>query len=671
MNIDRLTEQVGTTQMKQNSNYKNVYACDFETTVYDGQDHTEVWASACVPLGSEKVMIFHSIDEQFEYFSSLKKNIVCYYHNLKFDGNFWIWFLEYVAGYKQAYVVENEETMRGSFLKTKDMQNRTYKYLISELGQWYTITIKTDNNVIEIRDSLKLLPFSLKRIGQSFKTKHQKLDMEYVGYRFRGCEITKDEEEYIKNDVLVLKEALEIMYEEGHSKLTIGSCCLNEYHTIIGDNKYELWFPDLTKELYYTVDTETDGMYEYKADEFIRKAYKGGWCYLVKGKENKIFTNGVTADVNSLYPSMMSSESGNYYPVGEPTFWKGNYIPFERISENRYYFVHFKTRFYIKDGYLPFVQIKDNLYYRSTEMLESSDVFDVKQGKYVSHYYENGEVKPYTVELTMTCTDWLLLNEHYDLVDLEIIDGCWFDAKIGIFDEYINKYKQQKINSKGARRELAKLFLNNLYGKMATGDISSFKLAYKKDDETIGFIDIIEHNKKVGFIPVGSAITSYARNFTIRTAQMNYHGADKRGFIYADTDSIHCDLEPEELINVPVHDTDFCHWKLESQWDMAYFVRQKTYIEHIVSENLVPIDEPYYNIKCAGMPSQCKELFIDSMFERKRDDHNYTKQELEFIETKRTLDDFKIGLMIPSKLLPKRIKGGVLLVETYYTMLNR
>lgn len=645
-------------------------ACDFETTVYDGQDHTEVWASASVVLGTEEVNIFHSIGEQFDYFKSLNRNLICYYHNLKFDGNFWLWFLEYDLNYEQAYHVDDPKTMIGNFLKDSDMPDNSYKYMISHLGEWYSITIKTDGKIIQLRDSLKLLPFSLKRIGQSFKTKHQKLDMEYVGYRYAGCEITNDEQAYIANDVLVLKEALEIMFSEGHKELTIGSCCLTEYKNIVGQTRYDLLFPDLSKVEYECPDNN-NGMHRYKADEFIRKSYKGGWCYLVKGKENKIFTDGVTADVNSLYPSMMSSESGNYYPVGEPTFWVGNYIPFERISGDRYYFVHFKTRFYIKDGYLPFVQIKDNLLYRSTEMLNTSDVYDKRSGNYYSHEIINGVEVPLTVELTMTCTDWILFNEHYDLYDLEIIDGCWFESRIGIFDEYINKYKQQKMTSKGARRELAKLFLNNLYGKMASGDNSSFKLAYKRDDGTIGFMDMIEHNKKLGFIPVGSAITSYARNFTIRTAQKNYYGVNSRGFIYADTDSIHCDLDPSELVGVPVHDTEFCHWKLESQWDIAFFVRQKTYIEHIVAENLVPIDHPYYNIKCAGMPSQCKELFIDSLTGRNRADHNYTPEEQEFISKSRELTDFKVGLTIPSKLLPKRIKGGVLLCETYFTMLDR
>ena len=34
----------------------------------------------------------------------------------------------------------------------------------------------------------------------------------------------------------------------------------------------------------------------------------------------------------------------------------------------------------------------------------------------------------------------------------------------------------------------------------------------------------------------------------------------------------------------------------------------------------------------------------------------------------RTLEDFKIGLKIPGKLMPKRIRGGVLLVDTTYEM---
>ena len=66
---------------------------DFETTVYDGQEYTEVWASACVELGTEDVHIFNSIDDTFKYLVSLKTNVIIYYHNLKFDGSFWLPYL--------------------------------------------------------------------------------------------------------------------------------------------------------------------------------------------------------------------------------------------------------------------------------------------------------------------------------------------------------------------------------------------------------------------------------------------------------------------------------------------------------------------------------------------------------------------------------------------------
>ena len=660
--------------------------CDFETTVYKGQLNTEVWASASVELYTDDVNIFHSIDEQYNYFIQQNCNIIAYYHNLKFDGAFWLSYLLVDKGYKQAIRKTGKEETDVAWIEEKYMENKTVKYSISDKGMWYTIVIKINNKIIEIRDSLKLLPFSVKRIGESFGTKHKKLDMEYTGFRYAGCAITDEEKMYIANDVLVVKEALEIMFNEGHNNLTIGSCCLEEYRNICKRSiKNELDYKEMYPNLYdIKLDTRT---YKYEtAGEYIRRSYRGGWCYLVKGKENKIKTNGTTADVNSLYPSMMSSDSGNRYPIGAPHFWKGNYIPDNAIADDRYYFVRVKTRFYIKKNKLPFIQIKSSLLYKGTEALETSDVYDARNGQYYTHWTDrDGNLHDTRVEMVLTMTDYQLIKEHYELVDFEILDGCWFYSQIGIFDEYIDKYKKIKLESKGALRELAKLFLNNLYGKMASSTDSSFKLAYIKDDKSLGFIPIPESNKKPGYIPVGSAITSYARNFTIRAAQKNYHGVNKRGFIYADTDSIHCDLEPEEIQGIKVHDKDFCCWKLESCWDKAIFTRQKTYIEHVVKENCVPIDKPYNNIKCAGMPQKCKDLFelsldgtaiesgyIDRITNKHKD---WSEEEKEFLFDKdtgkaihRTFDDFKIGLKVPGKLRPKRIRGGVLLVETSYEM---
>lgn len=659
--------------------------CDFETSVYEGQKSTEVWAAAAVELGTEDVKVMHSIDDLFNYFIGLKCNIIAYFHNLKFDGSFWLSYLLIDKKFKQAYDQIGDQPYEIEWQQEKYMSNNSFKYSISDRGQFYSIIIKVKNHFIEIRDSLKLLPFSVKRIGESFKTKHKKLEMEYKGFRYAGCEITPKEREYIANDVLVVKEALEIMFSEGHDRLTIGSCCLSEYKRICQSSiknvlSYDEMYPDLTQ---IQID---DTVFGYdNADQYIRRSYRGGWCYLVKGKEEKVLSNGTTADVNSLYPSVMHSESGNRYPVGIPYFWNGNIIPDEALKSNRYYFIKIKTRFYIKPGKLPFVQIKNSYLYNPTEMLETSDAFDPETGKYYP-YYKNmkGEITDTRVTLTLTMTDYALLKEHYELVDFEILNGCWFYSEIGIFDEYIDKYKQIKQTSKGALRELAKLFLNNLYGKMSSNTDSSFKLAYVKDDYSIGFDFIPANNKKPGYIAVGSAITSYARNFTIRAAQQNFYGSDKPGFTYADTDSIHCDLPHDKIKGITVHPTNFCCWKLESYWDKAYFTRQKTYIEHVVAEDEEYIDTPYNLIKCAGMPDKCKNLFELSMlgtanyegytdkltgeFKEWTDDEKAFLFNSDHTNIIRTYDDFKPGLCVPGKLRPKRIKGGILLVDTTYEM---
>ena len=673
-----------------NSRKPLYYVGDFETTVYDGQERTDVWCAACVEMYTEDVIIFGSIEQLFKYLCNLQQNVVIYFHNLKFDGAFWLSYLKTSTDYKEAFVTTNPSLCVGHFLDRNDMPGKSYTYSISDMGQWYKITIRTTQYFIEIRDSLKLLPFNLKKIGKDFHTKHQKLEIEYTGYRYPNCPITDEEKQYIANDVLVIKEALEMMFDDGHKKLTIGACCLSEFeNTLIAYNP-NMAFPNL-----YELPIDLNKYEVSTAGAYIRKAYRGGWCYVVPEKRSKILYNGTTADVNSLYPSMMHSESGNLYPIGAPTFWKGNFIPDEAKEPNTFYFLRVKTRFKVKKNHLPFIQIKDDCLYRGNECLTTSDpISRITKKRCQIEYGYDGEIKVIRPILTLTQIDWQLIQEHYDLSYTEILDGCYFNAVSGIFDRYIDKYRKIKMESKGAQREEAKLFLNNLYGKMATSPDSPFKVARINelgalsyftvrltDDCTEFTYDDLKHlQKKPGYIPIGAAITSYARNFTIRAAQKNYYGPNKKGFIYADTDSIHCDLPPDKIKGIKVDNVKFCCWKLESQWDYAIFARQKAYIEHITHENLKPIDYPYLSIKCAGMPNIPKDLFELSLnpytktIVRNKEMYDYLLSDwgedaLEFLKEKtRTLKDFDVGLKVPGKLKPVNIAGGVVLAETYYTM---
>ena len=507
------------------------YVADFETTVYKGQQFTEVWAAAVVKLGSEDVEVLHSLPDFLSYIYAKKTNIVCYFHNVKFDGNF---LLDYLLrnGYTWNRVAEGK------------MLNKQFKCAISDRGPWYSITVKMHNMVIEFRDSYKLLPFSVKRIGKGFQTKHRKLDMEYEGFRYAGCVITDEEKEYIRNDVLVVKEALEIMFERGHEKLTIGSCCLEEFKSTYDKIDYKNFFPDLTE---VEIDEEIYG--ECNADRYIRHSYRGGYCYLAKGKENRKYLHGWTADINSSYPSNMSSESGNRYPVGMPKFWQGD-IP--DLPEQSYYFVRIKCRFKIKDGMLPTVQIKGSFLYSGTEYLTASDIYDYSSGTHKRYYMRKGELHDTQITMTMTCVDYKLFLQHYDVYDLQVLDGCWFRTEIGLFDEYMYKYKKIKESSQGAERELAKLYLNNLYGKFSANDSSSYKVPYINKKNVLGFESVEEHEKKPGYIAIGSAITSYARRFVINAAQANYQGPDRDGFIYCDTGILRTPRELRFILQISV-----------------------------------------------------------------------------------------------------------------------
>lgn len=640
---------------------KRIYIGDFETTVYKGQDHTEVWASALVELHTEEVMIFHSIHETYDFLTQLDEDILLYYHNLKFDGAFWIDYLIRILNYEQAYTQVNNNYKTTKWIKKdSEMNNNTFKYLISETGQVYSMTIKHNNHIIEIRDSYKLIPFSVKVIGKSFDTKHKKLDMEYVGYRYSGCEITDEEKKYIANDVLVVKEALEIMFDEGHNKLTIGACCMQEYKSLCfvpqyEDRQFRNVLPNLKE---FVLDENIYG--SKNADEYIRKSYKGGWCYINPKYQSKVLGNGYTLDVNSLYPSMMYKTSGNLYPTGLPIFWTGD-MPIE-CYQDKYFFVRIKTKFRIKKNHLPFIQVKNSFLYARNSSLTTSNYID-KEGNEFEYFEKDGEIIPCFLTLTLTKTDYHLFLEHYDVEHLEILDGCYFpitQSTFLLFDKYIEKYKKIKMESTGGKRTLAKLYLNNLYGKLATSSNSSFKLAFHDEEtDSIKFVTVPQDDKEVVYIPIGSAITSYAREFTIRTAQKNY-----KNFVYADTDSIHCIGNVEDVKGVTLDDNEFCCWKHESTWDLGYFTRQKTYIEHVVNHG-----EPYYDVKCAGMPERCKQLFVRSMTgDLARDDEDLSPEFREFLSVKRELKDFDIGLKIPGKLIPKRITGGIVLVDDYYTM---
>lgn len=542
----------------------------------------------------DNVTISDSIEELINYLIEVEGTTTAvYFHNLAISGNF---ILNYLKECKDC----TEGRKNGGLKKKQELKSHEYTYTVSFRGDWYSVSVRFGKKIITFFDSEKLLPFSIDEIKSGFK-----------------C--ISDE------PVLILHKALNELHSRGFNSTTIGNCCMKEFKKtcIFDDYDWNVWLPDLNK-----LPCPVEGF--SNADEYIRKAYHGGWCYINPKKQNKLIKGGITADVNSLYSAMMHSDSGNKFPIGKPCWFKGDVPENVKGNDRYYYFIRFKCQFNIKPKHLPTVQIKGSAYYTPTEWLTTSN--------YRGHEYiidMDNKMVLIQPEFVMTMTDFELFKEHYNLKNLEILDGCYFMCDTGLFDSYINRWAKLKIESTNkVDRTISKLMLNNLSGKFATEGTTAYKV-FEKTEEGIVGVDKVQASNKPGYVPIAAAITSYARNWTIRAAQKNYDT-----FIYADTDSLH--LQGTEAKSIEIHPTKLGAWKIESLWDQGLFIRQKTYCEH---------DENGYNFKCAGLVERAKAIL---------------EEQLNSGEVK--LRDIKPGYKFTRNTKMVSMDGGVSFEETEYTI---
>lgn len=258
------------------------YTADFETTT-DPND-CRVWAWGICEIGNVDNFTYgNDINTFIQFCQDSKINYELYFHNLKFDGEFIIYWL-----------LTNGFTL---IKDKKERKDKTFSCLISDMGQFYTIEIyfevnKKHVNKVKIIDSLKILSMPVLDVAKSFglgeyfeKIKEEKID--YDEYREVGHILTKKEVDYLRNDVTVMALALNEMFEENLKKITAGSNALNDYKKIITEQDFNYYFPIL----------------EYNTDKQIRKSYRGGFCYVNPVNQDKIVKDLMVLDVNSLYPS--------------------------------------------------------------------------------------------------------------------------------------------------------------------------------------------------------------------------------------------------------------------------------------------------------------------------------------------------------------------------------
>lgn len=528
---------------------KKFAIADFETTT--DPDDCRVWAWAICDLENYEKLRGTDIDSFMRLVSDPMFNYTVFFHNLKFDGDFIMNWL-FKRGFK--YVESRDE-----------LSDKTFTCLIATNGQFFTMDIMFQNrgnykNQVHIQDSLKILPIPVRDIATAFNLPILKGEIDYKAYREVGYQPTKEEWDYIDNDVEIVARGLKEFFALNLKKMTLSGDALFSYKKSIGGAKqFNRYFPKL----------------DY--DSFLRPSYKGGYVYVKEDRRGETIGSGLVFDVNSLYPSVMYNELLPYY---EGVYFEGD---FEPTSKYPLAIMNVDICFDLKPKHLPTIQIKKGyLQFKATEYQSTS----------------NGDI----INMTLTSVDLDLIKEHYDISYLEIIDGYKFMGRKGLFKDYIDHWTEVKIRAgkegNKALRFIAKRMLNSLYGKFGTNPNATCKVPYLEDGEGIKFYTGEEKTKDPVYLPMASFITAYARKKTITTAQSVY---DR--FIYSDTDSIH--IEGTEIPEgLEVDDFKLGAWALESKFTKAKFLRQKCYVEEIDGELEVTV---------AGMPPQChKHVTFDN-----------------------------------------------------------
>lgn len=570
------------------------FVADFETTTTEKNCY--VWAWALCEVGDlDNVYIGTNIYDFMDMCEQLRENLRVYFHNLKFDGQFII-----------SWLFQNDFQL---VTDSRDRATRTFKTMISDEGLYYAIEVifyKKGKNIKKVTfyDSMKLLPMSVEKIANSFHLPISKGKIDYDAHNDLpyGSPLTEEEKEYIINDVKIVAHAIDFFQKQGLDRITIGSCAMSEYKKLIGQRAFDRYFPVL-----------------HHHDD-IKQSYRGGFTYVNPKFAGKTLGNGVVLDVNSLFPWVMRTK---LLPHGTPIFFRGKYEPDELYP---LYTQMFTCEFELKPGKIPTIQDRR---FGSTYITSSNDE---------------------QMTLCLNSVDLALFLENYEITNPIWHNGWKFMGSTGLFDEYIDKWSDAKIQARKAENwglyMIAKLFLNSLYGKFGTSRTRRSKIPYM-DGDVVAYKDTEPEQTDGVYVAMASFITSYAREKTIRAAQKicddHAAGRSKIQFCYADTDSLHCISEDHALPEgLHIDKYELGAWKYESRFNRAKFLRAKCYIENSTEKVDDPGAEYKLKVTVAGMPEECHDQV--------------------------TFSNFQIGAQYSGKKTPKIVPGGVVLKSIDFTI---
>lgn len=493
-------------------------------------------------------------------------------------------------------------------------------------------------NRVIIRDSARIFTTSLDSLCRDFNVEHQKATDLVEDYKTIHC--NPNVWEYLEFDVLGLYECIEKMKEQDLdlTKMTASSMTIAEFKKIkdsdtidkmqeiqeqieelreqgnkeearrLSNYKQRISQNTIFNNNFMGYNKETKKL-EPLIDNAqfwrLKQSYYGGISTpnTLNVLNNKLeFENTMKIDINSSYPTQMR----NYpMPYGKVTEVFGDTNRIKQIfngmldSYNKYYGVSitFKS-ISVKPGIVP--------------MLHTPKGYKGKLGNFITKA-ENirMDIPKYTLQM---------LKRHYDF-EVEQYHYAWFcSEKLGMFNEFIDRYMQLKVDSKkqgnAVMTAYAKLLLNGLYGKFGqkpynTSEVVAIqkgklttglklKEEYKEyegliknelgaslyqNGEMMDFdieemIDYDEEARGV-YLPVAICATDLARKYLVDMIDRIGHN----NFIYADTDSIIFKETEDNKILSKLHKdnlldpTELGCWDVETYKGKCKALRSKCYME--------------------------------------------------------------------------------------------
>lgn len=311
--------------------------------------------------------------------------------------------------------------------------------------------------------------------------------------------------------------------QRGLCKITAGGASMEAF--VSGEWK---WYYDKFPQL------------EADTKKSLHDAYIGGFMVSKEGAYGK----AIDVDCNSMYPSILRDE---WLPWGLPESYDGTYVQDDDMPlhcDEVTFRAELKS-----DGY-PF-------------LLDNRSMYGLNRLTSTRGY----------VTRVLTDIDQKLLYENYEVSVYRHVRGWKFRKSKGFFRSFIDEWGELKQRETGEKRQMAKLVMNALVGKMASLPKGAVMLPMSKDGITLDW-DIIqrgESNLKTDYLPVPVWVNAYARRKLMDVCHAN---SDR--LLYANTDG--CILSGwEPVTSCEIHPTELGKWKIAARYEKLTILGMNRY----------------------------------------------------------------------------------------------